>query len=885
MTKHMVSKDGDELASQRAHSFRPLGSIRILTTDGPTDLTSSEISVENVGYKAYGLSAVPEKWVPKFLLVSSSCTGILASSQLGPWIERELADIGITLGSKVIVRSSGTLETLENRGLLESSRCSTSEILTTITRLASSLTVPSPKVHWIIQEYVEPKEKGHLSNERRLKYEKRDWVAEFEPKHNRPGYTTSIGVRRWRDGTNLCEPDLTCNSEPEISLRLRHVAMWATSLPWRIHFEWVWDGRSIRIVQADRADPPEGVDPLSLLPKTIPIITLSSLGAFRAANNSDFEKYRKLKSAKLYVELGYKMPLFYVLDNPEVVKIILSGDIPRCLASDLVELTRRPLIVRTDGLNIPCEKEQMLPRSDELRSLEQAKNWLLTDFTTTIEQNALEACDLCLIAHHFIPSVASAWARGEPGGRIVRVESLWGIPEGLYWYSHDTFEVDTRDVVAFRRLAHAAKYQARSHLRYKGSFIAPDTNGRWIPQHPVAPFDWKKSISKTSWLFEIAESTRLIAEHDAQAVSVMWFVDNHPTATEHKVLPWLHEKSEFTNRPKAAPRRKRENQSEFIIRTIEDWHSLQSQLKTGTRIERIVVDPTDVALIRNRLFAEKLGAVAVASGSVVELSGGILSHVYYTLQRSGAQVECVDLYGAVEDIVEFNKVVRDKIPAIIESRGERVETVRLTGNALVAALRRKLVEEAFEALDAKSGGDLVSELADLQEVIKALCQALQVSPTQVEAERKEKQRIRGAFNKGLMLTKTGVPHSIQQQSSVSDVPPLALTAEPALEEPILHAQNLPTKSVYRRPDLRHIEYQLEKLFTFATEVNRIGDVKESLNFSIPIDNGLEQNFTLTVELRRSGSAIRGVVRLRRNASQLTIDFEPQHTQLEIEFPE
>ena len=661
--------------------------------------------------------------------------------------------------------------------------------------------------------------------------------------------------------------------------------MWATSLPWRIHFEWVWDGRSIRIVQADRADPPEGVDPLSLLPNTIPIITLNSLRAFRAANNSDFEKYRKLKNAKLYVELGYKMPLFYVLNEPEMVKSILSGVIPRSLASDLAELTRRPLIVRTDGLDIPREKEQMLPRSDELRSLEQAKNWLLTDFTTTIEQNALGACDLCLIAHHFIPSVASAWARGAPGGRIVRVESLWGIPEGLYWYSHDTFEVDTRDVVAFRRLEHAAKYQARSHLRYKGSFIAPDTNGRWIPQHPVAPFDWKKSISKNSWLFEIAESTRLIAEHNGHAVSVMWFVHNHPAATEHEVLPWLHEKSEFTNTPKAAPRRKRENQSEFIIRTVADWQSLQSQLKTGTRIERIVVDPTDVTLIRNRLFAEKLGALALASGSVVELSGGILSHVYYTLQRSGAQVECVDLYGAVEDIIEYNKVVRDKIPAIIESRGERVETVRLTGDALVAALRQKLVEEALEALDAKSGGDLVSELADLQEVIKALCHALQVSPTQVEAERKEKQRIRGAFNKGLMLTKTGVPHSIQQQSSVSDVPPLALTAEPALEEPILHAQNLPTKSVYRRPDLRHIEYQLEKLFTFATEVNRIGDVKESLNFSIPIDNGLEQNFTLTVELRRSGSTIRGVVRLRRNASQLIIDFEPEYTQLEIEFPE
>ena len=80
-------------------------------------------------------------------------------------------------------------------------------------------------------------------------------------------------------------------------------------------------------------------------------------------------------------------------------------------------------------------------------------------------------------------------------------------------------------------------------------------NGKPFPTAP--PYDWKRSITKKNWLFEIAYTTRQVAEYEKNAVSVMWFIGNHKQATKHQVLPWFHSKSEIVGRPKVAPRQKR----------------------------------------------------------------------------------------------------------------------------------------------------------------------------------------------------------------------------------------------------------------------------------------------------------------------------------------
>jgi hypothetical protein len=376
------------------------------------------------------------------------------------------------------------------------------------------------------------------------------------------------------------------------------------------------------------------------------------------------------------------MPPFYVLRDPDSIRaLVFDGVITQDVQHDLKTLTERPLIIRTDGVDIPEGKREMLPRSDERRSLEDATRWLLGPFRQKIKDNDIASKSLVLIAHHFIPSLASVWARAEPGRPLVRIEALWGIPEGLYWFSHDTFEVDTQSPEISAARYSDVLLPAQRRRRHKETFVAPNEDGQWVPHKTASPQDWSFTITNDRWLSEIAWTTKLIAQAEKEPVSVMWFVGNHKAASDHRILPWFHSKCQLDT-PKAAPRRKLRSSSDFRITSKADWETLLATPADAKDVERAIVEPADPDLIRHREFAEDLATLAKERGFVVELSGGILSHAYYVLKRSGAQVECVDLFGGDEEVIEFYKVVRDRVPAIIQSRGERAVTIRLTGDAL-----------------------------------------------------------------------------------------------------------------------------------------------------------------------------------------------------------
>jgi predicted house-cleaning noncanonical NTP pyrophosphatase (MazG superfamily) len=836
----------------------PINQVLLISRDGLVQLPAEKVDIQAVGAKAHGLACLPQQWVAPFFVVSGS---VINDQRLGEWITAAVGNSG--LNNDVIVRSSGTTETMEHRGRLLSDVCGIADIAQKIQSLSGELQEDNPaNIHWLVQEHIDPRRKGHLSNERRMSRESRDWVAEFEMQGNLPGFTVPVAIRHWRVGDKVTDFDLDCNSEPGVTLKLKTVALWSTGFSSRLHFEWVWNGTRLWIVQADVAKTPVGVNPQSLFPSTIPVIIPSSLGLFRPATTADFGKFGKLRNARTYSQLGYSMPQFFVLDDPGTIRSILSGSISDDLARDLAELTKRPLMIRTDGSNIPKAQREMLPRSDELRTRVDAANWLQGKFRDQITANSLQDCALCLIAHHFIPSAAAAWARAEPGNRLVRIESLWGLPEGLYWYSHDTFEVDTKDT---KKYDDASQYSINPRLRYKGTFVFSDASGKWVPYSTADPFDWRRSIRKDEWLREIAKTTRNIADHDGRATNVMWFIDNDDRATTHPVLPWYHEKSEL-GEPKAAPRRKLKIASDFAIRTASDWDDLQAKVSSGARVERIMLEPSDPELIRNQEFAKALGQFAAKNKIVIELAGGVLSHAYYMLQRHGAQVECIDLFGAGEEIVEYNKLVRDKIPSVIRRKGESVEVVRLKGDALLTALRQKLVEEAFEALDAKSFDELIGELADVQEVIDGICEALPASRQQVDAEQVDKRERRGGFKQGFMLEKTASPHTL---STKSIDPPLdALVPQNDTERIIDSPKRLPEGRIWSRPDSRTLDDGQENLLSFESELPKLDSLRASTTFEILQEDTGPGLFRLTVELTRKRLLVWGQARLRREPSQM-----------------
>lgn len=99
---------------------------------------------------------------------------------------------------------------------------------------------------------------------------------------------------------------------------------------------------------------------------------------------------------------------------------------------------------------------------------------------------------------------------------------------------------------------------------------------------------------------------------------------------------------------------------------------------------------------------------------------------------------------------EFNKLVRDNIPAILDSQGIRFEAVTMADADYRQALRQKLIEEAQEAAEA-SEHHLITELADLYEVIDTLMQVYGINKHEVLNSQTIKRLERGGFEQRLRL--------------------------------------------------------------------------------------------------------------------------------------
>lgn len=98
----------------------------------------------------------------------------------------------------------------------------------------------------------------------------------------------------------------------------------------------------------------------------------------------------------------------------------------------------------------------------------------------------------------------------------------------------------------------------------------------------------------------------------------------------------------------------------------------------------------------------------------------------------------------------FNKLVRDKIPQIIENNGENCTTRILGSEEYLKELNIKLQEELKEYLQS---GD-VEELADLEEVLRAILDFKGVSHADFESIRLAKVQKRGAFKNKIFLIST-----------------------------------------------------------------------------------------------------------------------------------
>lgn len=95
----------------------------------------------------------------------------------------------------------------------------------------------------------------------------------------------------------------------------------------------------------------------------------------------------------------------------------------------------------------------------------------------------------------------------------------------------------------------------------------------------------------------------------------------------------------------------------------------------------------------------------------------------------------------------YHKLVRDRIPEIIETDGKKCVCETLSDEDYISLLDQKLNEELAEYQESKS----LEELADLLEVIQAVAKARGWTLEELEKVRADKATKRGGFEKKILL--------------------------------------------------------------------------------------------------------------------------------------
>ena len=97
----------------------------------------------------------------------------------------------------------------------------------------------------------------------------------------------------------------------------------------------------------------------------------------------------------------------------------------------------------------------------------------------------------------------------------------------------------------------------------------------------------------------------------------------------------------------------------------------------------------------------------------------------------------------------FNKLVRDLAPEGFNSDNIELKYEVITGDKLILHLKKKLLEEAKEVLNASSKQQLIDEIADIYEVLESLCNENYITQDEVHQQRREKSIQRGGFKLGI----------------------------------------------------------------------------------------------------------------------------------------
>lgn len=101
--------------------------------------------------------------------------------------------------------------------------------------------------------------------------------------------------------------------------------------------------------------------------------------------------------------------------------------------------------------------------------------------------------------------------------------------------------------------------------------------------------------------------------------------------------------------------------------------------------------------------------------------------------------------------IHYNKLIRDKIPERIAAAGATGKYKILSKKTFIKKLIAKVEEEASGMQKAKSKKELISEIADVMDVLDEIKKNFKISKGQVILAQKENFKKKGGFKKRIFL--------------------------------------------------------------------------------------------------------------------------------------
>lgn len=688
------------------------------------------------GRKAQGLLQLPPDWYPKTLILTADVGSRVCEADevgsAGSVTDRDMLARALTsLGRdspKLLVRSSAGGETIRERGAYLSIEANAD--VDSVLGAASRVWQDAPEAHMsvVVQPLLNTAVRGHLSNEYRVSRESVSWTVE----QYAGGLTES---HNWRVSASAPAADnpLLCQTVGDLELQLRGVAKRLSETQIRHHLEWVWDGSRLWIVQADPVFPVPGDAPGDAWrPARARRVELEDLSVLLPLDTDSEQlsssRWGKIRALGAFVSVDLQVPILWALTSAQCIEELAAGRVPVSIKKDLQRLVTAPLVVRSDvaGESSPL----MMPKLDSTTDLQRIEEFIMNTSQELIEQGN-SADDLCFLFHRFIRARASAWTSAKPGDPYVKLDSMWGLPDGLAWLPHDQAWVNVATGRATRSIAG------------KTSFLDVSAGSSWAYRESPTEWIWRASLTEEQ-VRKMAQGARRLADQAGEPVLTMWFVGLLDGA-DAEFIPWFQA---LDHSQAAASKKPPESMKRVTIASADDLTRFEAgEFETANVVLRLA---PSAELIRDKHFVDSVIKVATEWGVPVEIDGSPLAHPYYLLQKAGIPVSC-SYEHADPPISSYNKLVRDDIVEAIQARGERVEWFRASFGEQGDFLRQKLVEEALEVAATRGVGEAAEEMADVLEVLEALREHVGVQPDQLENIRERKRAGRGAFSKGIVL--------------------------------------------------------------------------------------------------------------------------------------